>query len=255
MRSTEHGIRIVCELTLAQMKARYRRTIAGLLWVILNPILMYSAQAWVFKHVLHIGIPRYTLFLLGGLLPWIFIVQSLDMGIPVIKSSRELLMSFKIPPFYLVMSQILDNWVNFVLAFLVVLVPALILESGAWIGMTMLPFAVAVLLLGAASLIWFLAVLNIFYRDTRYFVQFLVGVLYFLTPIFYPPEYIEERFRWLVNLNPVYALIQPVRACIYDFRWDTFLPIFARGTAYALALLAVSLLYWRKRRNEIYFHV
>ena len=74
--------RQLISLTLANMKARYRKTFAGFLWVILNPIILYSVQSVVFRKILKIELPDYSLFLLGGLLPWIFITSTLEMSIP-----------------------------------------------------------------------------------------------------------------------------------------------------------------------------
>ena len=63
-------------LTIANMKSRYRRTFAGFIWVIMNPILVFLIQNFVFRNILNIKIDHYVLFLLGGLLPWIFISQT-----------------------------------------------------------------------------------------------------------------------------------------------------------------------------------
>ena len=65
-------------LTVANMKARYRKTMIGFFWVVLGPILMYSVQAFVFQKFLKLELHNYYLFLLGGLLPWIFITSSWD---------------------------------------------------------------------------------------------------------------------------------------------------------------------------------
>ena len=70
---------IISTLTFSEMKGRYRNTWAGFIWVIINPILMFSVQALVFKHILRLNMERYYLFLLGGLLPWIFISSTLNM--------------------------------------------------------------------------------------------------------------------------------------------------------------------------------
>ena len=75
-------IRQLISLTFANMKARYRKTLAGFIWVILNPIILYSVQSIVFRKILKIDVPDYSLFLMGGLLPWIFITNTLEMSIP-----------------------------------------------------------------------------------------------------------------------------------------------------------------------------
>ena len=71
--------RQVLALTRANLKARYRKTAAGFLWVVLNPLILYAAQSLVFERFLNLRVPRYSLFLGSGLLPWVFSAQTLEM--------------------------------------------------------------------------------------------------------------------------------------------------------------------------------
>ncbi|MDR3607773.1 MAG: ABC transporter permease [Oligoflexia bacterium] len=242
-------------LTLSQMKARYRRTFAGFFWVIMNPTIMFSAQAIVFKSILKINMANYPIFLLGGLLPWIFITSSLDMGIPTLVNSRQLLVAFKVQPVVVLSSSLLDNWINFLAAFLLVLIPTLALSGVVSPGLLLLPFVVIVLLAGVAGVVGYLALLNVFYRDVRFLVHFIINVLFFLTPIFYPPQLIPENIRWLIDLNPLYLLIKPIRECIYAFSPGVFFPSFAKSIIVASLMLGLASYYWKKRKNEFYHYL
>ncbi len=84
------------DLTFASIKSRYRKTWAGFLWVILNPLLQFGVQSLVFKRFLKLDIPNYFLFLLGGLLPWIFFTSTVQMGTPIVVNQASLMKSFKI---------------------------------------------------------------------------------------------------------------------------------------------------------------
>ena len=108
-------------LAMANMKARYRDTIAGFIWVVLNPLIMFGAQSVAFKKFLRLDVPNYYLFLLGGLLPWIFLVNSLQMCTPVFEEKGPLLKSFKIQPLVVLSAQLFDNFVNFLFAFFILL--------------------------------------------------------------------------------------------------------------------------------------
>lgn len=245
-------IRLTKELTTAQLKSRYRRTVAGFLWVVLSPILIYSVQAFIFKHVLQIQVPNYAIFLLGGLLPWVFFSSSLDMGIPVLTSSKHLLSVFRVPPAVLISSSILDNWINFIAAFLIILIPCLLLNTFSWSGLLMLPLALIVLLTGIGGIVFFASLFNVFYRDVKYVLHLGTNILFFLTPIFYPIEFIPEKFRFLASLNPLYILISPVRICIYSFSFEAFVPALFKAALVSLVLASIAKFYWRKRINELY---
>lgn len=246
---------LLLRITKAQMTARYRRTFAGFLWVVMSPIVLYGAQALVFKEILHIGIPNYGLFLLGGLLPWVFVVSSLETAIPVPVSSREIFLAMKVKPYLMVLSSVLDNAVNFVSAFLIILVPTLAFTDAPLSGMVLLPLAILPLIAGTAGLAWWLATLNVFFRDVRFVVHFLIGVLFFVTPIFYPRDFVPAHYQWLISVNPVYLLIEPVRIAVYEFNGSAFFWSMLRAIAGTAVYCGLAVVFWKRRKNEFYYHL
>src|SRR5271154_4561101 len=94
-------------LAAANLKSRYRRTVAGFLWVVLNPLIMFGVQSMIFRHVLKIQISNYFLFLLSGLLPWIFITQSMDMCTSLFQANGGVLKSFHLNPLVLLTAQLI----------------------------------------------------------------------------------------------------------------------------------------------------
>jgi len=243
------------ELTIAELTARYRRTWAGFLWVVMNPIIMFGAQALVFKHILKVSMDNYSLFLLGGLLPWIFIRTSLEMGVPTLQFSRDLLLAFRLPPQVLILSSLLANSSNFLAPSLIMLLPvSLVTGINPW-GLLVLPLALMPLLVGTAALAWWLAVLNVFYRDTRFVVTFVLNILFFLTPVFYPTEFIPENYRWLMQFNFIYLLFQPVQQCLYHFIAADFFFLLGKSLGVAAILSVASLYFWRRQKNEFYYYL
>lgn len=245
----------VGHLTLANMKSRYRKTFAGFIWVVLSPIMLYGAQSLVFSKFLRLNIPDFFTFLLSGLLPWIFIIQTLNMSTPIIQGHGNLLKAMKIHPLVVLMAQILDNFINFMFAFIILLIPILFRERADMVGLFFLPVGFAILILGMIGFCWFLAILNVFYRDTNYVVSFLTSVLFFLTPVFYPIEYIPRAYRWMVHGNPIYGLIQPVRTTLYQFRWEDMFWAFGTGMAWACGFLLLAYCYWKRKKNMIYYNI
>jgi ABC-type polysaccharide/polyol phosphate export permease len=97
--------------------------------------------------------------------------------------------------------------------------------------------------------------LQVFFRDTKFLVSFVLQVFFFLTPIFYPASFVPENFRWLIRVNLFYYLIAPFRTLILDFDLFEFVYecLAASGICVGLGLLAF--LYWKKYRNALYFNV
>lgn len=240
------------EVTLASIKSRYRKTWAGFLWVILNPILMFGVQSLVFKKFLRLDIPDYFLFLLGGLLPWIFFTSTIQMGTPVFVSQAHLLKSFKINPWVILGSQVLDSFVNFIASFILIMLPFYLLSDKSILSLLLLPVALIPLLVGTLSITISLSVLNVFYRDINFVMSFIFSLLFFLTPIFYPKEFVPENYQWMIDLNPVLYFIEPFRLIIHGPGMEQFFPVFLKSIAAGLLFSLIAMFVWKRKQNDFY---
>lgn len=244
------------DLTIASMKSRYRKTFAGFLWVLLNPIIMFGVQALVFKKFLRLEMNDYYLFLAGGLIPWIFMTQTIQMGTGVLLANATLLRSFRLHPLILVASSVLDNFINFTLTLLIVVTPVILLsDSGSNWSLLWTPITLIPLLLTAASLATLMAIVNVFYRDANFVLGFVFSILFFLTPIFYPISYVPEQYHWMVELNPFLHALEPFRATLNPETSASWFPLWLKSMGWGLGIALVTLFYWRKKRNELFIAI
>lgn len=248
-------IRQLVSLTFANMKARYRKTMAGFIWVILNPIILYSVQSIVFRKILRIDVPDYALFLMGGLLPWIFITATLEMSIPYLYNSHNLLRGFRVNPFLLVLCQVLDNFFNFVVAFLIIVIPVSIMSPTEHSAYYLLPLPIIVLLIGIAAIASLSSLMNVFYRDTKFVLTFVLNIMYFITPIFYPTEFVPTQYRWIIDINPLYYLVEAFRSAVYGFHPQIFWPALLKASLVSFGFALFSFFYWRRRKNDLYYYI
>ncbi len=242
-------------LTLANLKCRYRKTVAGFLWVFLNPLISFSVQAVAFGHFLKIDVEHYLLFLISGLLPWMFIVQTLEMSSTVFVNSGQLIKSIPVSPLVFLMAQALDNLVNFIAAFILILVIGAAIEGGPVSPWLLLVFPMIPLLAGVFALSWLFATAQVFFRDTRFIVSFGLQACFFLTPIFYPRSFIPEALQWMVTVNPLFHLINPFQILIHDFDWQAFQWAMAGSLLTSGLLLSAAIVSWQSRRHSVYLHV
>lgn len=245
----------VRDLTLASLRARYRKTFAGFIWVLLNPLIQFGVQSLVFKQFLRLDIPNYSLFLLGGLLPWIFITSTISMGTGIFVSQSHLLKSFKINPMVIISSQILDNFFNFIVSVLIILIPVYFFYERPLLNIIALPLAFLPLLLTTASITVALAITNVFFRDTSFLVGFVINLLFFLTPVFYPRELVPETYQWIIDFNPLMYVIEPFRNLFIAPSWEEFLFSVVKGLGVSLIAMGVSVLLWKRKQNAFYFKI
>lgn len=246
---------LICTITIAQMKSRYRKTFAGFVWVVLNPILAFVIQALIFRHILKIGIENYYVYLMAGLVPWVFLISSINMTVSTFVVNRSTLMAFKIDPWIFLVSQVLDNFINFLASYFVLI---FLVDYTILFNYWLLPLFVLttiLLVIFIFFLCFFLATLNVFFRDTQYILQFVTTLAIFVTPVFYPISLLPENYQRLVHYNPLYIVLKPFQYLV----WKYDLPLYFQSMTEALALLVVvsfiSVLYWRRNRHAIFFRV
>ncbi len=249
-------LNLIYELTIASLKTRYRNTVAGLLWVILNPIITFSVQAFVFKQILKIDMDNYLLFLVSGLLPWIFITSSILMTVGSFVHRSEILKSFNINPFVFIISQVIDNLFNFIISFILIFFVIIFIQPNNIIPEMLYFFLnTFILIWGTSAICLLLTTMNVFFRDLTFILNFLFSVIYFITPIFYPPELIPTDYKWLLKVNILYYFIEPFRLSFIDFNSHVFFASIARASMMAIFLTIASFTYWRKNKNDIIFRV
>ena len=122
-------------------------------------------------------------------------------------------------------------------------------------GLLFLPVALFILFVGVTSLAIFLSVLQVFFRDTEYISNFLLSIMFFLTPIFYPRHLIPEKYQILVDINPFYSFIRTFTVTLWDFNYEALTASIINGGAFMIGSMLLARFLWRKTRNELYINI
>ena len=249
-------LRQALAITRANLRARYRRTAVGFLWVVMNPLILFGTQLLIYKQFFAINITNYPTYLMSGLLPWILIQQSLEMCTPILVFSGGLLRGLAVNPVVYLLAQILDNLTTFSAVFAFLLLPNIALGNISAISLLLLPLPIVILVVALLGMSWLLSMLNVYYRDTRFIVSFGLSAGYLVTPIFYSPELVTPALRPLFDINPLYRLIHPFQIALQEHR---SLTEFAQSCSIALALATAALtgawFFWKRNRNTLYAHI
>ena len=237
------------------MKSRYRKTVAGLIWVLISPIMIFSIQAFAFKSILKLKIDDYYLFLLSGLIPWIFIIQSLNMSVNTFTTKSPLLKSFHINPLILLFSSIFDNFINFMIAFAILLIPVISVSDFSTVGIPFLPLGMLILSVGCVLLCLLFATAQVFYKDIQFVINLILVLMFFITPIYFTKELMPEKYTWLIFFNPLYVIIEPFRMCLYKFNFMEFCASFVKSIIFVTLLFCFVFSYWKRKKYELYFKI
>jgi lipopolysaccharide transport system permease protein len=250
------NFRQIRTLTSASIRSRYRGSWAGLLWVVISPVTMFAAQAYAFKYVLKVQVPGYALYLLTGLLPWIFLSQSISMSTTLFTTNARLFKSFPIHPVSALAAVVADNVINFLLATVVLLIGFSAFTSEALPAHIMLlPLPLFLVFLATLGLALLLATLQVFFADTKFVFDFAIAIAFYVTPIFYPIEFVDEKYRWIIEYNPFAVLLRPSQALSRAELSPDFNVWVLQALGVALVFLGIGLFAWRRKQNQLYFRL
>ncbi|NGX45304.1 MAG: Teichoic acid translocation permease protein TagG [Chlamydiae bacterium] len=223
-------------LMVRDIKLRYKQTCLGIAWVIFQPLLTAGIFTLIFARIMHLtgdGIP-YVLFAFCGLIPWVVFSGSLQRGSNSLINDAQLITKVYFPRIFIPLSAIFGLIIDYLISIAMML--ALMFFKGVTpsIHLWFLPIATLLLFLFASGVNLLLASVNVYYRDFKHIVPFMVQLWMYASPIAYSANLIPEKYQALYYLNPLSGIID-------IFRW-TFLgmgnfPVYSFSVALGASLL------------------
>lgn len=207
---------LIQTLVLRELKARYRGSTLGLLWTLLNPLLHMTIYALVFSVYMRIDMEHYAVFLLTGLLPWIWLSSSLTAGATSIVVEGQLLKKVFFPPQVLPAVSVIVNLLNFALGLPLLIV--FLISAGLRPGLAVLalPLLVACQFAFTLGVCLVVATASVRYRDVPQILGHLLTFWFFLTPIIYPIEVVPEAFRPVLAVNPMTSFMSAYQLVLME---------------------------------------
>jgi lipopolysaccharide transport system permease protein len=234
-------------LTWRDIKVRYKQTVLGAAWAIIQPFFTMVVFSLFFGRLAKMpsdGIP-YPIFSYAALVPWTFFAHGLGHASQSLVASANLVKKVYFPRLALPTAAVLSGLVDFVLAFLVLLGMMVYYGTVPTLNVLWLPLFVLLALITALGVsLWFSA-LNVAFRDVRYAIPFLIQFWLFTTPIAYPSSLLSEPWQTLYGLNPMAGVIEGFRWALLGANTAPGTIIIASSLA-ALSLLISGLYYFRR---------
>jgi ABC-2 type transport system permease protein len=240
---------VLQELVKRDLKVRYKRSVLGIFWTMLNPLLMMVITSIVFSNLFRTSIANFPIYVLSGYVVWTFFSQSTVSASSSILDSSGLTRKVYVPPALFPLASVTSGLINLALA-LVPLTLLMLVTGGTFTwALLVLPISALLLALFSYGLGLILSSCAVFFRDTVYTYQVLLVAWMYLTPLFYPREIIPERWKFLVYLNPVYHLVELFRAPIYS--GDLPDPTnFLAATVFAVVIVVLGWWFFESTRNR-----
>jgi lipopolysaccharide transport system permease protein len=215
-------------LVMRDLKLRYKNSVIGFLWSLMNPLLLMVIFTIVFTVLIpSTNIRHFPVFVLTALFSWNFFSTALMSGINSIVDNGHLIKKVSFPPEILTISTVLANCINFILAIPILIVFIVLFNIPLTLSLFYVPIIILLQVAFTLGVAFFLATLQVFFRDTGHIMEVLIQAWFMLTPIFYSSTLIPEwrtvlgvalpvrRLSYI--LNPMASIVTMYRSVVYGF--------------------------------------
>ena len=233
-------------LTVRDIKVRYKQTVLGFAWAIIQPVMMMVVFSIFFGGLAKMpsdGFP-YPIFVYAALLPWTFFANAITNSANSLVGSANLVSKVYFPRLIIPLSSVGSGLVDFAIAAAILLL-LMVYYGVSWtLNLLVVPILVAGVVLTALGVGTCLAALNVAYRDFRYVIPFLVQFWMFATPVVYPASLVPPEWQWALYINPMAGVIEGFRSAFLGRPFDV--PGMLVSLAIAAMLFAAGISYFEK---------
>ncbi len=249
------------ELVVTDFKLRYQGSVLGYLWSILKPIFLFIILYIVFDKFLRLGrdIEHFPVYLLVGIVLWNFFTEATVQGLQSIVSRGDLIRKINFPKFIIVVSGTISAFINLIINTIVILVFCVINSVSISAEALLIIPLIAELYVFSLAVAFFLATLNVKYRDIGYLWEIFLQAAFYATPVIYPLQMVVKQMPWAASwlmLNPVAQVVQDVRKVLvtqqtlqlYDL---VSFPVMLTPFTAVIIVILLAVFYFRS--NQRYF--
>jgi lipopolysaccharide transport system permease protein len=211
-RRATHTRDLITSLVARDFHARYRDSMLGIVWAVVNPLAQLLTFHFLFQQVLSLNIRRYSSFAFIGLIAWGWFSTTINQSVRVLKTGRDVIEQPGFPAPILPFVSVTTNMLNFLIALPILAIIIALEGSPLHFTLVTLPVIMVIQFAFILGFAYLLAGINAAFRDTQHILVVALQLYFFLTPIFYDLDSIPERYRPFFNFNPMMHLVQAYRA-------------------------------------------
>lgn len=207
---------LLSQLVSRDFKTKYKRSMLGVLWSMLNPLLTMCVQYIVFSELFRWDINNFAVYLLTGTVMFNFFTEATGQALLSITGNASLITKVYVPLYVFPLSKVLSSCIN--LAFSTLALYAILFLQGVPLNVhhLLLPYGYACLIAFTIGMALILASMMVYFRDTQFLYGIVTVLWMYLTPLFYPIDIVPDRFLFIIKCNPMFHFIRYVRNLILD---------------------------------------
>lgn len=238
------------QLVAREFKVKYKRSLLGIMWSLLNPLLIMSVQYIVFSKLFKFDLPNYPVYLLSGTILFNFFSEATNQALISITGNAQLITKVYVPKEIFPLSKVISALINLCFSFIALYI--MIIASGLKITIlhVLIPFGMIGLFLFTVGFSYLLACMMVFFRDMQFLHGIIITAWTYLTPIFYPENILPDQFKWVLQVNPIHHYIKYIRSIIL-YNQVPSMSEHLICLFYAIGSIAMGLYVFRKMESKL----
>ncbi len=206
---------MLATLVKQDINGRYKGSVFGFLWTLLNPLFMLAIYAVVFQFVFRADIEHYPIYLFICLMPWNAFNNMIMIGTSCVSNNSSILKKVYFPREVLPLSVIISNTIQYFFSLVIIFIALLISGVGISWFVVFLPIVILVQITLALGLVLILCAINVYIRDVQYMMAPIMMIWMYASPILYTATMVPEKWQKLYNLNPLVSILQGYKDILY----------------------------------------
>ncbi len=244
---------LLSELVRKDIKNKYRNSVLGVLWSLLDPLLSMIVLTIVFSTLFH-RVHDYPVYYLSGQLTYNLFRSGSTQAMKSLVGSANIWKSVYVPKYLYVLSSVLSNFVTFLFSLIILFGIMLVLRVDFTVYMIFASLPILIILIMAFGAGLILGTLNVFFRDVEHLYSVFCLMLMYAMPIFYPADILPAQFKFIQTYNPLFYLLTCMRDCFYYGKLYSLTEILIPTVA-AFVLLGIGIILLRKYQDRFILYV
>lgn len=233
---------------------KYRNSFLGIIWSMLNPLLMMVVLTIIFSSIFKNQIPHFPVYVLIGRIVYQFFAESTNFAMDSIHVNAQLIRKVYVPKYFFPLSRIFSSFITTLISMIPILLVMVVTGIPfRWLNLLVI-FPLIYLLFVSIGMGLILSAVNVFFRDMKHLYSIILLMLMYMTPIFYPAEIIPEKYMFIIQLNPLFDIVQMFR----DVMINNVVPnlsthLVSLSSAVVYCLIGVIVFY--KSQDRFIYHI
>ena len=242
------------QLVSRDFKTRYKRSILGVLWSMLNPLLTMAVQYLIFSNLFRWDVDNYAVYLLSGTVVFNFFSEATSQALTSVTGGASLITKVYVPTYVFPLSKVISAYINLGFSTIALYVILLLQRVPLNIYHWFIPMNYLTLGMFSCGMGMILSALMVYFRDTQFIYNVVIVLWTYMTPLFYPVSIIPEKWLWLYKLNPTYQYVTFFRTILLDGRLPSAAQ-FLLCWGYGIGLMILGVQMFRKLKRNFVLYV